>query len=90
MSISLYGIFLRGQVGRYRNLFIDIPHQQASSPLSSTDSANAEPKPNDEPQSSILQNAGLMAAGLLVLVLIAESMGSLIETNVSSQLIGSE
>ena len=83
VSISLYGIFLRGQVGRYRNLFIDIPQQQASSPLSSTDSANAEPKPNDEPQSSILQNAGLMAAGLLVLVLIAESMGSLIETGIN-------
>ena len=83
VSISLYGIFLRGQVGLYRNLFIDIPHQQASSPLSSTDSANAEPKPNDEPQSSILQNAGLMAAGLLVLVLIAESMGSLIETGIN-------
>ena len=83
VSISLYGIFLRGQVGRYRNLFIDIPQQQASSPLSPTDSANAEPKPNDEPQSSILQNAGLMAAGLLVLVLIAESMGSLIETGIN-------
>ena len=83
VSISLYGIFLRGQVGRYRNLFIDIPHQQASSPLSPTDSANAEPKPNDEPHSSILQNAGLMAAGLLVLVLIAESMGSLIETGIN-------
>ena len=83
VSISLYGIFLRGQVGRYRNLFIDIPQQQASSPLSPKDSANAEPKPNDEPQSSILQNAGLMAAGLLVLVLIAESMGSLIETGIN-------
>ena len=83
VSISLYGIFLRGQVGRYRNLFIDIPQQQASSPLSSTDSANAEPKPNDEPQSSILQNAALMAGGLLVLVLIAESMGSLIETGIN-------
>ena len=83
VSISLYGIFLRGQVGRYRNLFIDIPQQQASSPLSSTDSANAEPKPNDEPQSSILQNAVLMAGGLLVLVLIAESMGSLIETGIN-------
>ena len=83
VSISLYGIFLRGQVGRYRNLFIDIPQQQAWSPLSPKDSANAEPKPNDEPQSSILQNAGLMAAGLLVLVLIAESMGSLIETGIN-------
>jgi len=83
VSISLYGIFLRGQVGRYRNLFIDIPQQKASSPLSPTDSANAEPKPNDEPQSSILQNAVLMAGGLLVLVLIAESMGTLIETGIN-------
>ncbi len=83
VSISLYGIFLRGQVGRYRNLFIDITDQQPSSPLSQTDSAKAEPKPKDELQSSILQDAGLMAAGLLVLVLIAESMGSLIETGIN-------
>ena len=83
VSISLYGIFLRGQVGRYRNLFIDNAQHQASGSLSVSDSTKAEPTPQDEPQNSILQNGGLMAAGLLVLVLIAESMGTLIETGIN-------
>ena len=77
VSISLYGIFLRGQVGRYRNLFTESPQQQVSGTLSEARG------PVDEHQSSILQSAGLMAAGLLVLVLIAESMGSLIETGIN-------
>ena len=77
VSISLYGIFLRGQVGRYRNLFTESPQQQASGTLS------AASGPTEEFQSSILQSGGLMAAGLLVLVLIAESMGSLIETGIT-------
>ena len=77
VSIGLYGIFLRGQVGRYRNLFTESPQQQVSGTLSEAIG------PVDEHQSSILQSAGLMAAGLLVLVLIAESMGSLIETGIN-------
>ncbi|AII48540.1 hypothetical protein KR52_05195 [Synechococcus sp. KORDI-52] len=83
VSISLYGIFLRGQVGRYRNLFVESPQQQASGTVSLVDGPAEAPTPPDEQQSSILQNGGLMAAGLLVLVLIAESMGSLIETGIS-------
>ena len=77
VSIGLYGIFLRGQVGRYRNLFTESPQQQVSGTLSEAIG------PVDEHQSSTLQSAGLMAAGLLVLVLIAESMGSLIETGIN-------
>ncbi len=77
VSIGLYGIFLRGQVGRYRNLFTESPQQQVSGPLSEASG------PVDEHQSSILQSGALMAAGLLVLVLIAESMGSLIETGIN-------
>ena len=77
VSIGLYGIFLRGQVGRYRNLFTESPQQQVSGTLSEAIG------PVDEHQSSILQSAGLMAAGLMVLVLIAESMGSLIETGIN-------
>ena len=77
VSIGLYGIFLRGQVGRYRNLFTESPQQQVSGTFSEASG------PMNEHQSSILQNAGLMAAGLLVLVLIAESMGSLIETGIN-------
>ena len=77
VSIGLYGIFLRGQVGRYRNLFTESPQQQVSGTLSEASG------PVDEHQSSILQSGALMAAGLLVLVLIAESMGSLIETGIN-------
>ena len=77
VSIGLYGIFLRGQVGRYRNLFTESPQQQVSGTLSEARG------PVDEHQSSILQSGALMAAGLLVLVLIAESMGSLIETGIN-------
>jgi len=83
VSISLYGIFLRGQVGRYRNLFVDTAQPQASGSLSLADEPTSEATTSHEPQSAILQSGVLMAAGLLVLVLIAESMGSLIETGIN-------
>ena len=83
VSISLYGIFLRGQVGRYRNLFIDTTQPQASGTLSIADGPMEDPTPSYGPQGSILHSGVLMAAGLLVLVLIAESMGSLIETGIN-------
>ena len=83
VSISLYGIFLRGQVGRYRNLFIDTTQPQASGTLSLADGPMEDPTPSHGPQGSILHIGVLMAAGLLVLVLIAESMGSLIETGIN-------
>ena len=83
VSISLYGIFLRGQVGRYRNLFIDTTQPQASGALSLADGPMEDPTPSHGPQGSILHSGVLMAAGLLVLVLIAESMGSLIETGIN-------
>ena len=77
VSISLYGIFLRGQVGRYRNLFIESNKPLGSGTLSMGNSSA------DDSQTSILSSGVLMAAGLLVLVLIAESMGSLIETGIN-------
>ena len=83
VSISLYGIFLRGQVGRYRNLFIDTTQPQASGALSLADGPMEDPTPSHGLQGSILHSGVLMAAGLLVLVLIAESMGSLIETGIN-------
>ena len=83
VSISLYGIFLRGQVGRYRNLFIDTTQPQDSGTLLLADGPMEDPTPSHSPQGSILQSGVLMAAGLLVLVLIAESMGSLIETGIN-------
>ena len=83
VSISLYVIFLRGQVGRYRNLFIENRQSQPSMSLSMADESTTENTTSHELQSSTLQSAVLMAAGLLVLVLIAASMGSLIETGIN-------
>ena len=83
VSISLYGIFLRGQVGRYRNLFIETRQPQSPETQLVTDGPLEEPADSDTPQSSMLQSGALMAAGLLVLVLIAEAMGSLIETGIN-------
>ena len=83
VSISLYGIFLRGQVGRYRNLFIETRQPQSPETQLVTDGPLEEPADSDTPQSSILHSVALMAAGLLVLVLIAEAMGSLIETGIN-------
>lgn len=81
VSIGLYGIFLRLQVGSYRNLFLDTPEQLA---LSQGREANAEEhQPSGEVQESVRRHGVLMASGLLVLVLLAESMGSLIETGIT-------
>ena len=81
VSIGLYGIFLRLQVGSYRNLFLDTPEQLA---LSQGREANAEGhQPSGEVQESVRRHGVLMASGLLVLVLLAESMGSLIETGIT-------
>ena len=88
VSIGLYGIFLRGQVGRYRNLFIETRQPQSpetqlvpDGPLE--EPAVEDPADSDTPLSSMLQSGALMATGLLVLVLIAEAMGSLIETGIN-------
>ena len=83
VSISLYGIFLRGQVGRYRNLFIENRQPQSPESLLVADEPTTEAETSHELQTSILNSGTLMAAGLLVLVLIAESMGSLIETGIN-------
>ena len=48
-----------------------------------TDEQTTKTTTSHELQSSTLQSGILMAAGLLVLVLIAESMGSLIETGIN-------
>ena len=83
ISISLYGIFLRGQVGRYRNLFIENRQPQTSVSLPMADEPTTKTTTSHELQSSTLQRGVMMAVGLLVLVLIAESMESLIETGIN-------
>ena len=52
---SAFTDFLRGQVGRYRNLFIETRQPQASGTLSVPDDPLEEPVDSDTPQSSILK-----------------------------------
>ena len=80
VAIGLYTAFLRFQTGSYRNLFLEaskqleLPENQASEGLHETSEGG-----ND----SLMRSGILMAIGLLALVLIAESMGSLIEVGIT-------
>ena len=80
VAIALYTAFLRFQTGSYRNLFLEaskqleLPETQASEGLQETSEGGSD---------SLMRSGVLMAIGLLVLVLIAESMGSLIEVGIT-------
>ena len=80
VAIGLYTAFLRFQTGSYRNLFLEaskqleLPETQASEGLQETSEGDSD---------SLMRSGVLMAIGLLVLVLIAESMGSLIEVGIT-------
>ena len=82
VAVGLYGVFLRFQIGSYRSLFLDTPEQLAISQAGdgSHDALVHDPT---APSQSVWINGLLMGGGLLVLVLIAESMGSLIETGIT-------
>lgn len=77
VSLGLYAAFLRFQVGSYRNLFMEMPEQLA---LSRETTPNG---PEAKSGSGALHHGLLMLIGLVVLVLIAESMGLLIETGIT-------
>ena len=87
VAVGLYGVFLRFQVGSYRSLFLDTPEQLAISQAGdgSHDALEHDALEHDPtaPSQSVWMNGLLMGGGLLVLVLIAESMGSLIETGIT-------
>lgn len=80
VAIGLYTAFLRFQTGSYRNLFLEaskqleLPETHASEGLQETSEGGSD---------SLMRSGVLMAIGLLVLVLIAESMGSLIEVGIT-------
>ena len=82
VAVGLYGVFLRFQVGSYRSLFLDTPEQLAISQAGDGSHDALEHDPT-APSQSVWMNGLLMGGGLLVLVLIAESMGSLIETGIT-------
>ena len=76
VAIGVYAVFLTAQMGRYSNLFIE------------RDSlvVEAEPGPEAEEDANALplwKAAVLLVVGLLVVCLIAESMGQLIETGIT-------
>ena len=79
VSLGLYAAFLRFQVGSYRNLFMEMPEQLALS----RETTSQAPEAGSGSSSPALHHGLLMLIGLVVLVLIAESMGLLIETGIT-------
>ena len=80
VAIGLYAAFLRFQTGSYRNLFLEAPRQLE---LPETEATHGVQEAADGDNDSALNSGLLMAIGLLVLVLIAESMGNLIEVGIT-------
>jgi Ca2+:H+ antiporter len=74
VAVGLYAVFLSYQTGSYRLLFTECADQAQW--IEDPGSKNA-----DTPE--LLPAAGLLASGLLLLVLITESMGQLIETSIT-------
>ena len=80
VAIGLYAAFLRFQTGSYRNLFLEASKQLE---LPETKASNGLHKASDHDSDSTIRSGILMATGLLILVLIAESMGNLIEVGIT-------
>lgn len=73
VALGVYGIFLTAQMGRYRSLYRE--REDLIVPLSeAVEEADGLP---------LWQATGLLAMGLIVVCLIAESMGQLIETGIT-------
>ncbi len=80
VAIGLYAAFLRFQTGSYRNLFLEASQRLE---LPKTKEKNGLTQASNGDNDSALRSGVLMAIGLLILVLIAESMGSLIDIGIS-------
>ena len=80
MAVGLYAAFLRFQTGYYRNLFLEASRQLE---LPETKAGHGIDEASNGINDTAISNGILMAIGLLVLVLIAESMGSLIEVGIT-------
>ncbi len=78
VAVGLYAAFLRFQTGSYRNLFLE-PSKQLE--LAEAKASDGQQEASDGDSAS--RYGILMAIGLLVLVLIAESMGNLIEVGIT-------
>ncbi len=80
VAIGLYAAFLLFQTGSYRNLFLDASKQLE---LPTAHETNLFHPSSDKEDKSNIRDGLLMALGLLILALIAESMGDLIEVGIT-------
>ena len=77
VALGVYAIFLTAQMGRYRNLYSEREH------LVIAEEVGGETLEADERSLPLWKAAILLVVGLLVVCLIAESMGQLIETGIT-------
>ena len=82
VAFGVYAIFLTAQMGRYRNLYTERESLivAVGGGGEALETLAAENNDNDLP---LWKAASLLVAGLLVVCLIAESMGQLIETGIT-------
>ena len=78
VALGVYAVFLTAQIGRYSNLYIE-----NDSTLASTDASDAVEGEQEEEGLSLGLASILLVVGLLIVCLIAESMGKLIETGIT-------
>ena len=78
VALGVYAVFLTAQIGRYSNLYIE-----NDSTLTSTDASDAIEAEQEEEGLSLGLASILLVVGLLIVCLIAESMGKLIETGIT-------
>jgi len=80
VAIGVYAVFISAQVGGYRELYTEVQERRP-------DLALREGKPSDpsdeEPAHPLWLASVLLVMGLVVVCLIAESMGQLIETGIT-------
>ena len=77
VALGVYAIFLTAQMGRYRNLYSEREH------LVIAEEGGGKTMKADESSLPLWKAAILLVVGLLVVCLIAESMGQLIETGIT-------
>ena len=78
VALGVYAVFLTAQIGRYSNLYIE-----NDSTLASADASDSVEAEQDEEGLSLGLASILLVVGLLIVCLIAESMGKLIETGIT-------
>jgi len=78
VALGVYAVFLTAQIGRYSNLYIE-----NESTLASADASDAVEAEQEDEGLSLGLASILLVVGLLIVCLIAESMGKLIETGIT-------